>query len=184
MNKTIIAALVIIILILAGGLGYFIFQNQTLLSQKTASPTPSSTIYYEPPREIPSPIPSNDATPKITLKQLQENIQASVNSKNYQALATYMKQPKVNFSLMSTECCEPQTPDKAAGQMSYIESGIPLDFNQEADLIKTLKSKNPQLTQTFIGISKSGEQLAAFTINSDNKITAIQLSVCYNLYSL
>jgi len=94
-----------------------------------------------------------------------------------------MLTPKIDFSLMSSECCEPMTPQEASDQLSYIDKGIPLDFNQEADLVKNLKEKNSQLADTFIGISKNGEQLAAFTIDSQNKISAIQLAVTYKLYN-
>ena len=94
-----------------------------------------------------------------------------------------MAQPKVDFSLMSTECCEPMTPDEAAGQMDYISVGEPFNFDQQNTVIQNLKTKNPQLAQSFIGLSSKGEQLAAFTLDADNKISAIQLSVSYKLYT-
>lgn len=84
---------------------------------------------------------------------------------------------------MSSECCEPQTPDEAVVQLSYINDGIPLDFNQQLETIKNLKNKNPQLADAFIGVSKTTEHLAAFYLDSQNRISAIQLSVSWKLYN-
>lgn len=180
-NVTIIT-IVLVVILLTGG--YLIFQNQKLkneLSGQISSPSPtvSPGSSKSPEPQSPSPSPS----PKQTIAEIQENIIASINSGNTAALATYMTKPKVNFSLMSTECCEPQTPDEAVNQLSYISEGIPLDFNQQADLVKTLKAKNPQLANTFMGISKTGEQLAAFTIDNQNRISGVQLAVTWKLYS-
>ena len=74
-------------------------------------------------------------------------------------------------------------PVEAVDQMSYIKNGIPMDFDQTNPIIVSLKSKNPQLAETFIGLSKNDEHLAAFTLDTQNKISAIQLSVSWKLYS-
>jgi len=169
----------LVVVILIAGLGYFIFQNQKLIKQLAPSPQ-TSPLAQSPQTQTQSPSP---IAKKITAKDVQEQITASLNSKNYQALVGYMAQPKVDFSLMSTECCEPMTPDEAAGQMDYISVGEPFNFDQQNTVIQNLKAKNPQLAQSFIGLSSKGEQLAAFTLDADNKISAIQLSVSYKLYT-
>lgn len=185
MGKNFSFILITLVIILLAGIGYFIFQNQKLISQlssQTSSPgpqVPSQTSQSPQPSLSPSPSP----TPKKTAVEVQENIEAAINSKNTAALVSYMTKPKVNLSLMSSECCEPMTPDEAVAQLSYIDEGIPMDFNQNNPTIKNLKAKNSQLAQAFIGISKGKEHLAAFSLNSENAISAIQLSVSWKLYN-
>lgn len=174
--------LIPVVIILFAALGYFIFQNQKLISQlssQTSSPSPSTPSVSPQPSPSPTPSPS----PQKTAAEVQENIEAAVNSRNLVALATYMTKPKVNFSLMSSECCEPMTPDEAVAQMSYIDEGVPMDFDQNNPTIKNLKAKNSQLAGSFIGISIGKEHLAAFSLNSENRISAIQLSVSWKLYN-
>ena len=183
MNKSFALILICLVIIFVAGIGYLIFQNQRLLSRQT-SQEPSIV-----PSSMPSPVASN--TPLTTvppsgalsISQVQENIEASINSKNFATLASYMTKPKVNFSLMSSECCPPMTPDEVVKQLSYINDGIPFDFNQENSTIKNLKSKNPKLADAYIGISKNKEQLAAFWLNVQNRITDIQLAVTWKLYT-
>lgn len=168
-------------MILIAGAGYLIFQNQQLIGKLAKSQvTPSPSVSSVPSQ---SSQPSFTPSPKTSIKDVQQNIIDAVNSKNYAALATFMKTPKVNFLLMSTECCEPKTPDEAAEQMQYIAGGEPFDFSQQNPIIVNLKDKNSQLAGTFMGISKNGEQVVAFTIDTSNKISAIQLSISYKLYS-
>lgn len=174
MGKSWSLFLIPVVIILFAALGYFIFQNQKLINKlatQTSSPSPSTPSV--------SPQPS----PQKTAAEVQENIEAAVNSRNLAALATYMTKPKVNFSLMSSECCEPMTPDEAVAQMSYIDEGVPMDFDQNNPTIKNLKTKNSQLAGSFIGISIGKEHLAAFSLNSENRISAIQLSVSWKLYN-
>jgi len=179
LNKLLISIGAIVVVLLIAGLGYSIFQNQRLANQLTPSPQ-TSPLAQSPQTQTQNPSP---VAKKLTTKDVQEQITASVNSKNYQALASYMTQPKVNFSLMSTECCEPMTPDEAVSQMNYISGGEPFIFNQQDSTIQNLKSKNPQIDKSFIGISTQNEQLAAFTIDASDKISAIQLSISYKLYN-
>ena len=179
-NKLLISIGAIVAVALIAGLGYFIFQNQRLAKQITPSPQ-TSPLVQSPQAQLPSPTPQ--VQKKLTLGDVEKQIEESVNSKNYQALIGYMVAPKVNFSLMSTECCEPMTPDEAASQMNYISGGESFTFNQQNSIIQNLKAKNPQLDKSYIGISTQGEQLAAFTIDASNKISAIQLSISYKLYT-
>ena len=179
-NIALISTLVVVLILLAI-IGYFIFQNQRLIGKLTKE-TPYRTIISSPTIQ-PTPTPFPSPVPKLTYDQVAENMAAAVNSKNGQALASFMTTPKVNFTLMSTECCQPLTPDEAADQMSYIKEGIPMDFNQANPTIVNLKSRNSQLTDTFIGLSKNNEHLAAFTLDSENRISAIQLSISWKLYN-
>ncbi len=180
MNKNLLIALGIIILVLAGTLGYFILQNQQLIKKiADASPTPLTSTTQSP-QISPETAPSSPS-PKLTLAQVQENIEASLNSKNYQAISIYTTDP-VNFILMSTECCGPLIPDEAVNQMSYIQDGEPFNFDQSTQLVKNLKAKNERLADAFIGISTTDEQLAAFKFDTNNNISSIELAISYNLY--
>lgn len=181
MNKTITILLAVIILILIGTGGYLTFQNQKLVKQLSGVGTsPSSSL----PETSPSPstLPSPISTPKHTLIDIQENIEAAINSKNYQALIGYMQKPKVNFIIMSSSCCEPTTPDDAVVKLDYIKDGVPFVFDQNTTLVKTLKAKNERLTNAYIGLSGSKDYLVAYTLDSNNLISQIEVSVSYKLY--
>lgn len=176
-----IVLMVLVVGMLAVG-GYLIFQNQKLIKSLPSSQQVIQPLGIEssPSAQSSSPNPS----PKtLTLAEVQNAIQASVNSKNFAALIPYATRPTVNFSLMSTECCQPQTPEELVTQLKYVNDGLPLDFNQQSQTVKNLKSKNSQLANAFIGISTTGEQSAAFTIDSQNKIAGIQLSISWKLYN-
>ncbi len=67
--------------------------------------------------------------------------------------------------------------------MKYLDDGIPMDFNQDSTIIKSIKNKNPQLADKYIGISLSKEQLVAFTIDPQNHISAILMAVTWKLYN-
>ena len=97
-------------------------------------------------------------------------------------MASYMTNP-VHVILQATECCGEQTPDEAIAQASYVEPGVPFNFDQGNETIKNLKAKNPELAGTFIGISQNMEHLIAFTTNSQNKITQIRFSVSWKLFT-
>lgn len=183
MNKTVTVLLATIVLILLAGGGYLIFQNQKLAKQ-IAKQGPSPSVFSSPATSTTSPItPSPQPSPKNTLKDIQENIEAAINSKNYQALIGYMKKPKVNFIIMSSSCCEPITPDGAVTQLDYVKDGVPFDFNQNIALVNSLKAKNERLKDAYIGLSQTNEQLVAFTLDSNNQITQIEVSVSYKLYN-
>lgn len=180
MKKLFIVLAIIAALIFAAAVGYLLFQNQKLanqLIQKSPSPAPVETV-QKPPE---SPVPTPSAKP-MTLVEIQENIKASVNSKNTQAIASFMTDP-VHVILQATECCGEQTPDEAVAQASYVEPGVPFNFDQENDTIKNLKAKNPELAGTYIGISQNMEHLIAFTINNKNKISQVRFSVSWKLFS-
>jgi hypothetical protein len=180
-SKYVVGLLLIITVVLIAGLGYFVFQNQRLIKTLSGqSPSPASQVQAQSPEAEISP--ASSPSPQLTLAAVQNTIKTSIASKNFQALIPYME-PEVNFTLMSSECCPPMTAQEAASQMTYIEEGIPMDFNQNSEIVSVLKEKNPQLTGTFIGVSTSTEHSAAFTINAKNVIEAIQLSVSWKLYN-
>lgn len=185
MNKTVLTLLGSIIAILLLVSGYFIYQNQKLAG-KLLSPSPVATTVTQTIGQVqnsPQPPPSPSASSKRTLKEVQQNIEAAVNSKNYQALVGYIQTPRVNFIIMSSSCCEPQTPDEAATQLAYVKDGTPFDFNQNTTLVKNLKSNNVRLTNAYIGISQTNEQLVGFTLDTDNQIMQIEVSVSHKLYT-
>src|SRR3989344_7442588 len=180
MKRLLIALVIIAAVILATAAGYLLFQNQKLtnqLIQTSPSPTPKETI--QKPQESPQSTPSSKP---MTLLELQENIKASVNSKNTQAMASFMTNP-VHVILQATECCGEQTPDEAVVQASYVEPGVPFNFDQQNETIKNLKAKNPELANTFVGISQNLEHLIAFTTNNQNKITQVRFAVSWKLFA-
>lgn len=179
--KYLVPALIVLILLLTTALGFFIFNNQKLISSlKTPAATaPQESTIAAAPQSTPLPSPS----PTSTLIATQNAIKTAVAAKNYQNLTPYMQNPYVNFTLMSTDCCQPQTPQEASTQLSYIDSGVPFDFNQNSDVVKNVKAKKPALAGFYIGVSTSGEETAAFKIEN-NKITAIELAISYKLYDL
>ena len=116
MKKLIIVLVISAALIFTAVVGYLLFQNQKLtnqLTQTSPSPTPKETV--QKPQESPLSTPLSKA---MTLLELQENIKASVNSSNTQAMTSYMTNT-VQVILQATECCGEQTPDKAVAQASY-----------------------------------------------------------------
>jgi len=91
---------------------------------------------------------------------------------------------KVPFILYATDCCQLMTPKEVVIQMDYINEGMPFTFDQKNPTILNLKAKNPQFSDTFIGISQTQQQAAIFTINTKtNLIESIQLSVSWKLYN-
>lgn len=187
MNKSLAVLFLAVVILLSAGVGYLFWQNQKLSSSidqqmKTAvSPQPTTLGLASP---LSSPVESVSPSPLLSLALTENAIKTNINAKNYQGLVPYMTTPKVNFAIMSTECCQPQTPTAVIDQLKYINDGVPFDFNQESDLVKNLKAKNPQLADFYIGISQSKEHLVAFKINSNNQIFEIQVSVTYKLYSM
>ena len=180
MKKLLIVLVIIAAVILAAAAGYLLFQNQKLtnqLTQTSPSPTPKETV--QKPQKSPQSTPSSKP---MTLLELQENIKASVNSKNTQAMASFMTNP-VHVILQATECCGEQTPDEAVAQASYVEPGVPFNFDQQSEIIKNLKAKNPELADTFIGISQNIEHLIAFTINNQNKVSQVRFAVSWKLFA-
>lgn len=170
MNKYLVATFIVLTTALVAGLGYFIFQNQKLI-KTLASPSPSAQK-----AQVESP------TPSLTKQQLEENIKDAINSKNFAALETYMTTPTVNFIIMSSECCQPQSAQDAIAQLDYIKDGIPMDFNQQNETIKNLKAKNSRLASAYVGISQSAEHLVAFTTSPQHKISQVEVSVSWKLY--
>lgn len=181
MNKYLIGGLTIIIIILLAGLGYFIFQNQKLAKRLASSPSPTVQPISSP-QETPPTNSQPSPSAKLTFLEISENIKDGVNSRDFAALRTYMTDP-ITVILQATECCGPKTPDEAVSQMSYIKEGVPFNFNQNSDLVKNLKAKNPELDAKFIGVSQDKEHLIAFGLNSQNRISDIRMSVSWKLFN-
>ncbi|MBI2594374.1 hypothetical protein HYW39_01625 [Candidatus Curtissbacteria bacterium] len=180
MNKNILYVLITLLVVTIALVGYLIFQNQKIARQlSSASPTPTPVAISPSPEA--SPLSSPSPSPKLTLAEISENIRDGVNSRDFAALRTYMTNP-VSVILQATECCGPKTPDEVVSQLSYIEEGVPFNFNQTSDLVKSLKDKNPELSGKIIGISQSKEHLVAFGLNDQNRITDIRMSVSYKLF--
>ena len=180
--KNLIIVLTVLVVILLGVAGYFIYQNQIVIKQLTKVASPSLVPATSEPQATTQASPTSTPSPLLTLATTQNAIKTNINAKNYQGLTAYMANP-VNVILQASECCGPRTPAEAVDQMSYINTGVPFDFDQENSTIKNLKVKNPQLADKFIGISKASEYLVSFGINSDSKISDILMSVSYKLFN-
>lgn len=181
MGRNLLIVLIVALLILLTGAGYLIFKNQKVIpkssiSTPSSNPTPASLTASPSVSVTPSPAPI------LTLALTQNAIKTNVNAQNYQGLISYMAN-QVSRILQATECCGPEPRESTVSQMSYIDEGIPFNFDQEQELVKNLKSKNPELADKFIGISINKEHLIAFTINSENKISEVRMSVSWKLFS-
>ena len=190
MGKSITAVLITLVVALTGAAGYLIYQNQKLTNKQISSQTPSPIVSTDisPSGKnglaSPAPSPSQSASPFTpTLALTQNAIKTNVNSKNYQGLLPYMTTPKVFVTLQATECCGDKTPQEAIEQMSYIDQGLPFDFNQDSTTIQNLKSKNPQLADKFIGTSTVNENMIAFGVDIENHISNIEMSASVKLYN-
>ena len=181
MNKSILLALIVIIVISAAGISFFIFQNQKLVGNLTSSPSPNSQATASSSPALSTPQPSPSPGKALSAQEIQTQIKTSLNSADYQSL-NQMLAENVSFILMSTECCGILSKQEAIDQMSYVKGAEPFNFDQQSQLVQDLKTNNPQLAGTYIAISQNGEQLAAFTIEN-GKITGIQLSVSHKLYN-
>ena len=180
--KNLVIILTVLVIILLGVAGYFIYHNQIVIKQLTKGASPSPAPATSQPQATTQASPTSTLSPLLTLATTQNAIKTNINAKNYQGLTAYMTDP-VNVILQASECCGPKTPAEAIDQMSYINTGVPFDFDQENSTIKNLKAKNPQLADKFIGISKGSEYLVSFGINSENKISDILMSVSWKLFS-
>lgn len=184
------AVLILFVTALLATAAYLIFQNQKLVNQ-LAKQTPSPISLASPdveasPSPEPSQIPTSPSpspTIQVTLALTQNAIKTNVNAKNYQGLVPYMTTPKVFVVLEATECCGDQTPQEAVSQMSYIDAGLPFDFNQNSETVQNLKSKNPSLEKSYLGISTVNEQLIALSLDNENHISNILMSASWKLYN-
>lgn len=169
---------IVIIVVLIGLTGYFAFQNNKLQRETTepsSSPQASSA-------QISNSSSSPAAKSQPTRKDTEKSIETNVNTQNYEGLINLMTKPTVNFTIYASECCQPQTPQEAIDQLKYVDEGTPFLFDQTTNTVKNLKAKNPNLANTYIGISKSKEHMIAFTIDKDNMISKIEVSVTWKLY--
>lgn len=166
----IIILLLLIIILLLGVIGYFAFMKNTP-NQISVTPTPVVTHAVEAP--TPSPLPTQAIN-------IDENVKAAIESKNYTALEGYMT-PSVNVLLHASECCGIQTKTQAIAQLDYLnKSQTPWNWDQSSNLIKQIKLANPTtFGKGTVGIANN-EYTVSYEVTSD-KITAIYLSVSYKL---
>lgn len=183
MNKR-VTFLITIVVLVAVGLVYFVFQNQKKLKDTGTQIVPNNSTQDE---KITQPSPSAAVSPTpsaLTQSEVLELIKKSSNNTDHSAILPYLSKSKVNFIIMSSSCCEPKTPQEAADSLNYIDPGIPFEFDQNSKVVKTLKEKNDRLKNTYIGISQTKEHLIAYTLNFKNEITQIEVSVSWKLYNL
>lgn len=182
MNKTSWIPLVIIILLLSAGIVFFIIQNQKLSNQISKGPKIQSTSFPSPEAATQAAVTQTPSPKTSTLGEVKTAIVANTNQKDRFELLPFIKNGSVNFIIMSSSCCPPKTPEEAIDSLNYIDEGIPFDFDQNSTTVKTLKTKNERLTNAYVGLSKNKEQLVAFTLDSKNRITQIEVSASWKLY--
>lgn len=178
MQKSVSGLLAFFLFVLVGA-GIYFFLSPNLKKNGDIQPSEQPS-----PQQTPSPRQSPAGSQQIISKTQTENaIKTNVNAGNFLGLVPYATKPTVSYTIMSSECCEPQNPETLTQKLETLQDALPLDFNQNAESVKNLKSKNPQLAEAYIGISTKGEQLAAFYIDDQNLISSIQLSVSWKLYT-
>ncbi len=179
MHRWIFAINVAIFFVLAASLVFFFTQKQGFLNSITQANKQS-------PAASPSPTGvQKAATPTaqvITSKDTQSAIIKYTNSTDRQFLEPFMAK-NVSVILYATDCCQPMSPKDAIKQIDYINKGMPFTFDQKKEEIVSLKAKNPQFSNTFIGISQTGEQAIIYAIGAGtNLIESVQMSVSWKLY--
>lgn len=182
MNKKIVYVNFAVLGLLALVVIYLLFQNQKIIGglipntvnrelqeQETVSPQAEATTSASP--------------KKLTIIDTQAAILEITNNTDRSTFANYMADT-VNVLLYATDCCQPQNKQSAISQLSYINEGLPITFDQKNTTIVNLKAKNPQLADTYMGISQTKEHMIAYTIDPQTaKITDIQMSVSWKLYN-
>ncbi|MBI2051807.1 hypothetical protein HYT33_03545 [Candidatus Roizmanbacteria bacterium] len=176
---------VLAFLLVATGGFYLGANRQKLLPQFFPTPTaiPSPTQSPQPTREKgASPALQPTSAQKISKDKLKENLVAAVTSKNYAALEGYMVE-KPSVILASTECCGPMTKAEAVEQMKYLNNATPpWNFDDTNPTIQELRSKNASFAppDSIVGIS-ANEYVVVFILNSENKVSGINMAVSYKL---
>ncbi len=128
------------------------------------------------------PVSASQAAKPMTLEDIQTSISENFNSKNFAKMEEIMQKPNVQVTIQSTECCSSVTSSQASSMLSYVQKGIPMDFNQKNPTIVTLKSKHPELKSAYVGISKNDTQLVAFSLNKNSEISAITMAVSWKIF--
>lgn len=181
MSKYLTGAVVTIVLIAALGGVYFFGRGQVPVA--TVSPTPQATTVIQTISETatPTPVSAKDdfVNPSATISQ----IEASVTSKNYAALESYMVDP-VSVIIYASSCCGPYTKTQAVQETSsYLKDAKgPWDFSLSNSVSKTLVEKNPGYFKDYaIGIATGSRHVVAFHLNDKFLIDKITLLVDYEL---
>lgn len=177
-----IGAVIAVVIIAALGGAYYLGRGGFSVQKQTPTPQPT-TVTQSVSAASPSPTPAmaQKEEPKVSANQVIASITDGVTSKNYAAIASYMLDP-VGVVLYASECCEPQTPDKAAKQLEYLSSGTPpWNFADNNPIAAQLRAKSDYFKNaTVIGTASNG-MTVGFTLNADNKISAIVLVADYKL---
>lgn len=169
-----IVATLIVILIAIGG--YLLGKGTSDRAGVLPSPIPTIDTSLNAPDAFE---PLSTPTPQI-ISTNQDNIEASIVSRNYAALEGAMVNP-ISVRLEASECCEPMTPENAVEQLAYLDTAEGTwDFNKE-EIISDLAASFPEnYSNAIVGIS-SDNYLVAFQLNENNQIIKISLAVDYNL---
>lgn len=131
-----------------------------------------------------SPSPSPD--PHEDLKRIADTkavIQESINNKKFGDILEKL-QDRVEVKKITEDCCGGEGKNDTIEHLSNLGANVPFDFNQNSELIFNLRTKNPELAEKFIGVAqpKPKEQLVAFEIQPDGKISEIQIAVSWKMY--
>lgn len=175
-----IGAVVAVLILAALGGAYFLGKGGFNANSPTPQPT---TVTQTTSASSPSPTTSSAQTeaPKANSSAVIASIQDGITSKNYAAIGSYMVNP-VSVVLYATECCQPQTPDKAALQLEYLSSATdPWNFADNNPIAAQLRAKSDFFKNATVIGTSANSYAVAFTLNADNKISAIALVADYKL---
>lgn len=167
---SIIASIIFVVLIAA--IAFFTYKKEDIAIEITSQNPVQKQI---------APVPSSQ--PKISQETVKEAITKAINSNSPENISPYLTAPTASLTIMSTECCGESTPKEILLQLQNMQKGVPFDFDQEQPTIVEIKQNNERLKNAFVGISPKGKQLIAFTIDNEPKITAVEISVSYEIYN-
>ena len=129
----------------------------------------------------PSPDTAQKEDVKVSSSKTIAQIEASIASKNYQALEAYMAD-SVNVILYASECCGPRSALQATQQLDYLNSATPpWNFADNNPIAAQLRAKNPESFKDAVIGTSSNRYVVGFTLNNDNKIASIVLLADYEL---
>jgi len=180
-SKYLIGAVAAIAIIAALAGAYFLGKGR--ISVPAVSPTPQATTVTQTTGGDATPTPATVGSkddfvnPSATIAQ----IESSVSSKNYQALEAYMAS-SVDVILYASECCGPSSALQATQQLDYLNSATPpWNFNDNNPIVAQLRAKSDFFKNATVIGTSANSYAVGFTLNAENKISAIALVADYKL---
>lgn len=182
MGKYLVGGVVALVLVVALSGAYFWGRGK--LPDSSATPVPQPTTVSQT-TAVASASPSPDTAQKedamVGQSKTIAQIEASIASKNTQALESYMAS-SVNVVIYATECCGPLTALAATKQLDYLSSATPpWNFKDNNPIAAQLRAKSDFFKDaTVIGTASNGYAVG-FTLDDQAKIKSVALVADYKL---